>query len=105
VLGGYSFGAATAAHVAGEAADVGGLILVAPPVAVMGAAALGDLTKPTDVLAGDDDDYAPAAALQALAAGHAGVHLVILPGCDHFFGDLPPEHLHAALTAAVAHHC
>jgi alpha/beta superfamily hydrolase len=104
VLAGYSFGAATAAHVAGEAADVGGLVLIAPPVAVMGAAALGDLTRPTDVLAGDDDDYAPAATLQALAAGHASVHLAILPGCDHFFGDFPPAHLQAAVTAAVARH-
>jgi uncharacterized protein len=104
VLGGYSFGAAAAAQVAGAVTDAGGLILIAPPVAVMGAAALGDLTKPTNVVAGDDDDYAPAAELQALAAGHAGVHLAILPGCDHFFGDFPPEHLHAALTAAVAHH-
>jgi alpha/beta superfamily hydrolase len=104
VLGGYSFGAAAAAHVAADAADVGGLILVAPPVAVMGPAVLSEPTTPTDVIAGDADDYAPAAQLRALAADRAGVHLALLPGCDHFFVDSPTEPLHEALAAAVARH-
>ena len=102
VAGGYSFGAATAARVASGSAAVGGLILIAPPVGMMGAAAVGDRTQPTEVLVGDSDSYAPVDELQRLAAGRPGMHVTVLPACDHFFAGVAPAALRAALAGAVA---
>jgi alpha/beta superfamily hydrolase len=82
VAAGYSFGAATALRLA---AQVDRLVLVAPPVAMLGAEALRGCPRPTAVLVGDADDYAPGDMVAALMPKRPDAHLEILPGVDHFF--------------------
>jgi alpha/beta superfamily hydrolase len=79
VLAGYSFGAMIAAGVA-AGAELAALVLVSPPV---GSAPLSPLDPelPTLLVAGDRDGVAPAAEVQALAAGRR--RAVIVEGVDH----------------------
>jgi alpha/beta superfamily hydrolase len=92
---GYSFGAATALRAADGVAR---LVLVAPPVAMVGADDLRRCTKPLVVVAGAADDYAPAGAVAALMPKRADARLAILPRVDHFFA--APEAL-ARLAEAL----
>lgn len=82
---GYSFGAGAALRVAAHDARVARLILVAPPVGMLGQLAGLELEIPVHVIVGEEDAFAPVAPLgewmQALPAGE----LEVLPGVDHFF--------------------
>jgi alpha/beta superfamily hydrolase len=93
VLAGYSFGAVVAAAVAGTGRRLGGVVLIAPPVAratetpFLG---LASRERPTLVVAGTRDEYCPEPALRALEARLAGAQVVAIEGADHFFsGALP----------------
>lgn len=99
VAAGYSFGAATALRLADR---VDRLVLVAPPVALLGAEALQQCERPLTVLLGDADVYAPLDVASALMPKQAHARLTILPGTDHFFstpGAL--ERLQRGLAAAL----
>lgn len=94
VLAGYSFGAAIAARVAAErraGPPLAGLLLVAPALAMTGDEPLRGLALPVLIVAGDRDEYCPAARLQALARRWPGLETRIVPGANHFFfGKLYP---------------
>jgi len=100
VAAGYSFGAATALRLA---ARVDRVLLVAPPVAMVGAEELRRCPCPTAVVVGDADDYAPGDLVAALMPRREDARLDILPGVDHFFAaDGALERLRQALGAALA---
>jgi alpha/beta superfamily hydrolase len=97
VLGGYSFGAAIATRVAAERRGgpaLGGLLLVAPALAMTGdepLRALRPLALPVLVVAGDRDEYCPAPRLEALARQWPTLETRVVPGANHFFfGKLYP---------------
>lgn len=88
VLAGYSFGSVVAAAVAGAGRRLGGLILVAPPLAMttdapFSSLAGGDL--PILVVVGSRDEYCPEPACRALAARLPGAHVAVVDGANHFF--------------------
>jgi hypothetical protein len=100
VAAGYSFGAAAALRLG---AQVDRLLLVAPPIAMLGAEALRACPRPTTVLVGDADDYAPGDLVAALMPRRGDARLEILPGADHFFaGAGALERLRQGLGAALA---
>jgi alpha/beta superfamily hydrolase len=100
VAAGYSFGAATALRLAGR---VDRLLLVAPPVALLGAEELRACPRPTAVLVGDADDYAPGDLVAALMPRRDDARLEILSGIDHYFGGADAlERLRQGLGAALA---
>ncbi len=82
---GYSFGAAAALRAAATSPRVRQAILVAPPPALLGSAALGAVRRAL-VIAGEADAIAPPEALRALVAGSPGARLDVVPEADHFFG-------------------
>jgi len=85
VLGllGYSFGASIAAHVDEGRADLDGLALVAPPLAMD---SFDDLHagRPLLLAAGSRDPYCPVQDLVKLAE-RVGTEPRIIEGADHFF--------------------
>lgn len=86
VAAGYSFGAATALTVAARDSSVRGVVVVAPPVAMLAPApsfAASDCR--VTVIAAAHDDFAPIADLRAAFAGIDGARIVIVAGADHFF--------------------
>lgn len=82
---GYSAGAAAAVHAA-RADRVTGLLLVAPPPAMLDAEKLQTFGGRVLVVVGDEDRLAPAEALASLLAKLPKARLERLPGVDHFFG-------------------
>ena len=65
-------------------------------------AALGTITKPIVLLAGDQDSYCPVNDLAALAERMGpSAQLKIIPDADHFFGGREHE-ITAALVEALA---
>jgi len=102
VLAGYSFGATTAVRAAPGVEEVTAIVTVALPLGVIDPSALGTITKPIVLLAGDQDSYCPANHLTALAERLGpSAQLKIIPGADHFFGGREPE-ITAALGEALA---
>ena len=88
VLGGYSFGSAAAVRAAATsatAARVTGLLLVAPPPALVAPARIAASGLPTLVLVGEYDTLAPARELVAAFSGAHQVALHVIPHADHFF--------------------
>jgi alpha/beta superfamily hydrolase len=88
LLAGYSFGAVVGAVVAAAGRRLGGLILVAPPLAMTGEAPFLPLAArklPTLIVAGTADDYCPAPALHALGARLPGARVALVEGGDHVF--------------------
>jgi len=89
-LAGYSFGAAIAAAVAATA-PVAGLALVAPPLRVAEVPLPANVTGPLLVVAGAEDQYCPASALETMRAGLPAATVIVIEGADHFFfGSLTP---------------
>ena len=84
VLAAYSFGAATALRVAAGDERIAALLLIAPPPALLGPEGL-DCGRPVTVIVGSDDEFAPTAELEALAADPANAELFVIDGADHFF--------------------
>jgi uncharacterized protein len=102
VLAGYSFGATTAVRAAAGVEEVTAIVTVALPLGVIDPSALGTITKPIVLLAGDQDSYCPANHLTALAERlRPSAQLKIIPGADHFFGGREHE-ITAALGEALA---
>jgi alpha/beta superfamily hydrolase len=83
-LAGYSFGAAIAAAVAATA-PVAGLALVAPPMRVAEVQLPTGVTGPLLIVAGAEDQYCPAAALETLRAELPAATVIVIEGADHFF--------------------
>jgi alpha/beta superfamily hydrolase len=83
-LGGYSFGAAVAAAVAGQA-SVAGLALIAPPLRLASLKPPSAVTGPVLVVVGAEDQYCPVAALEPLREALPGATITIIDGADHFF--------------------
>ena len=102
VLAGYSFGAITALRAAPGAAEVTAIVTVGLPLGMVDSAALGTITKPIVLLAGDQDSYCPVNDLAALAERIGpSAQLKIIPDADHFFGGREHE-ITAALAEALA---
>jgi alpha/beta superfamily hydrolase len=102
VLAGYSFGATTAVRAAPSVEEVAAIVTVALPLGMIDPSALGTITKPIVLLAGDQDSYCPANHLTALAERLGpSAQLKIIPGADHFFGDREHE-ITAALVEGLA---
>jgi hypothetical protein len=100
VAAGYSFGAATALALAYR---VDRLLLVAPPVAMLGAELLRDCPRPVAVVVGDADRYAPVERVRALVPERHDRRLAILSGVDHFFaGERALARLGAVLEEMLA---
>ena len=101
VLAGYSFGAMTAVRAAAGVEQVAAIVAVALPLGMIDPSALGAITKPIVLLAGDQDSYCPANHLAALAERLGPLaRLKIIPGADHFFGGREHE-ITAALDEAL----
>jgi uncharacterized protein len=83
-LAGYSFGAAMAAAVA-TTVRVAGLALVAPPMRVADVQRPSACAGPIVVVAGAEDQYCPAPALESLRAMLPEATVIVIDGADHFF--------------------
>jgi len=101
VAAGYSFGAATALRIAASDPAAGGLLLIAPPVAMTGTADLEACTKPLGVVVGDGDTIAPPSVLRRALQAISTARLEVLTGVDHFFGGASPHALAEALGTAL----
>ena len=82
---GYSFGAATAVAAAYRVPRVQQLLLVAPPAAMLDAEVLQAFPGRVFIAVGDNDEFAPAARVEAIAGGCENAHLEVIPDTDHFF--------------------
>lgn len=82
---GYSFGAGTALLAASSEPRFAGVILLAPPVGMISAAALTAVRAPLLIVVGDDDDYAPLPQLRAALVARPDAALEVIAGADHFF--------------------
>lgn len=104
-LVGYSFGAAVAAQVAGDYPALAGLCLIAPPLGFTGMTlprALAALRGPLAIVVGTQDEYCPAAALEALPATLPNARVTAIEGANHFFfGKLFPLGEHVATWAGA----
>lgn len=91
IAAGYSFGAGTALLSVRDAADIVGLVLIAPPLGMLRVPDLKACAGRVLIIVGDDDEYAPLSELQTLLTHVPEVQLEVLPGVDHFFhfGGLP----------------
>jgi alpha/beta superfamily hydrolase len=86
-LAGYSFGAAMAAAVAAGGEPLGGLALIAPPLAAPSWRTPGTLPgdRPLLFVAGSEDTYCPRQGLAALASATPTATVTVIDGADHFF--------------------
>lgn len=82
---GYSFGAAAAVRVALANPHVRRLLLVAPPPALLDAAALAQFRGSALVVVGSRDSFALTAELAQLLGGDARRRLEVIQDADHFF--------------------
>jgi uncharacterized protein len=89
-LAGYSFGAAIAGAVAATV-PVAGLALVAPPMRVADLDLPRGVGGPIVIVAGAEDQYCPAPALETLRTMLPEATVIVIEGADHFFfGSLVP---------------
>jgi alpha/beta superfamily hydrolase len=82
---GYSFGAASAVASAGASSRVRRLLLIAPPISLLDAAALKAFSGAVLIVVGEDDDLASPTELEALTGELQRGAFVGLPATDHFF--------------------
>jgi alpha/beta superfamily hydrolase len=90
---GWSFGANVALRACLDDDQVDGLALVGMPLAGDDAALpplpdvdrLRSFDRPVLLLAGSDDQYCPAAALEALGTSFPHARVEVIPGADHYF--------------------
>jgi hypothetical protein len=87
VAGGYSFGAAAAVRAGAGSARVEGLLLVAPPPALLAPAEIAATGRRTLVLVGEYDSIAPARELVGALERLAQVRCHVIPHADHFFAE------------------
>jgi hypothetical protein len=86
VAAGYSFGAATALRIGLKDPRVSELVLVAPPIGMLGSLALDEFRGPIHVISGGRDEFAPLDELSTLLEGLPNANLDVIPKADHFFG-------------------
>ena len=85
-VGGYSFGSNIAWRGLARCGDVEGVVLIAPPVAMMDFSARPSRLPNLTIVAGERDDFVDANDLGRWAKTAAPAARVIgLPGADHFF--------------------
>ena len=84
VLAAYSFGAATALRVAASDERISGLLLVAPPPALLGPEGFS-CKRPVTVIVGSNDEFAPLAQLETMVAQCPDSELEVIEGANHFF--------------------
>ena len=96
-LAGYSFGSNIVWRAISRAGELGGALLIAPPVALMDFAERPTSPPKLTLIAGDRDDYVDGAALSRWANDAApGATVETVRGADHFFSGT-----HAQLARAV----
>ena len=98
-LGGYSYGAITALHVAAGLAQKVSLSLVAPPAAMLEGVPASALAHPVRTVVGDCDGFAPVDEVRATLAAAGAAAPVVLSGCDHFFAGAGADAIRAALAS------
>jgi uncharacterized protein len=84
-IAGYSFGARIAALVGGRDGRIGGLALIAPPLAMYDFGFLEDRHVPTLVVAGTQDQYCPPDDFARFTSARPWVTPATIEGADHFF--------------------
>lgn len=100
VLAGYSFGAVMALGAAASR-PCRGLLLVAPPPAMLAAGELLEVGVPTAIVSGDRDGFCPLTDLHE-ATGGGRLPTTVIAGADHFFSGFEDE-VRAAATAFCRH--
>ena len=84
-IAGYSFGARIAAQVGGRDGRIGGMALIAPPLAMYDFGFLEDRKIPTLVVAGTRDQYCPPDEFARFTAARPWIKTAAIEGADHFF--------------------
>lgn len=86
VLAGYSFGSWVNALAGFTAREIDRMIMVSPPVNFLDFGPVESLPMLTFVIGGDEDEFAPADRVKAMAAKwNPDAELIILPNTDHFY--------------------
>jgi alpha/beta superfamily hydrolase len=88
VLAGYSFGAGIAAGIGDE--RIAGWYLLAPPAAMLSAAAIGHDQRPKGIAVPELDQFSPPAAVEHVVTGWEMTSVTTVPNADHFLGAVPP---------------
>ena len=83
-LVGYSFGSNIVWRAVERSGELAGVVLVAPPVAMMDFTARPQSRATVTLIAGDADDYVDVADLRRWA-GTVSANVEIIAGADHFF--------------------
>ena len=84
-IAGYSFGARIAALVGGRDGRIGGMALIAPPLAMYDFGFLEDKHVPALVVAGTQDQYCSPDDFARFTAARPWVMATTVSGADHFF--------------------
>ena len=84
-IAGYSFGARIAALVGSRDGRVGGIALIAPPLAMSDFGFLEDIRVPTLAVAGTRDQYCPSDEFARFTAARPWIKAATIEGADHFF--------------------
>lgn len=87
-LVGYSFGAAVAGRALLSGVSTAGLIMIAPPIALMELPFLAQVPKLDLIIVGERDEFCPLPALEKLFAAtppERRPQIQTIPGASHFF--------------------
>ena len=84
-IAGYSFGSRIAAQVGSRDGRVGGMALIAPPLAMSDFGFLEDRRVPTLAVAGTRDQYCPSDEFARFTAARPWIKAATIEGADHFF--------------------
>jgi alpha/beta superfamily hydrolase len=84
-IAGYSFGSRIAALVAGRDGRIGGIALIAPPLAMSDFGFLEDMRVPTLMVAGTRDQYCPPDDFARFTTARPWIKTIPIEGADHFF--------------------
>ncbi len=85
---GYSFGAAVAGRAFYTGVSAAGLIMIAPPIALLDMSFLPKVPKLRLIIVGDRDEFCPLPELEKVYAAHPTAprpEIKIVPGASHFF--------------------
>jgi len=85
IAAGYSFGSVAALHAAERHRRVRRLVLVSPPVQMLGVDGLGEFDHEMLVITGEADDYSPPDALRPMCEQSQRIHLHVIAEADHFY--------------------
>lgn len=85
---GYSFGAAVAGRALATGVAAAGMIMIAPPIALMEMSFLPKVPKLRLIIVGDRDEFCPLAQLEKVFADQPAAgrpEISVVPGASHFF--------------------